>query len=73
MSPISTNLHFHGLTIPPTCHQDDVMKTSVQPGDPPFGDIVFGFRTMSRKDFIGTIRTFTDFPSSSYSGEHPAH
>jgi len=36
MSPVSTNLHFHGLTIPPLCHQDDVMKTSVQPGDPPF-------------------------------------
>jgi FtsP/CotA-like multicopper oxidase with cupredoxin domain len=36
MSPVSTNLHFHGLTIPPTCHQDDVLKTSVQPGDTPF-------------------------------------
>jgi FtsP/CotA-like multicopper oxidase with cupredoxin domain len=36
MSPTSTNLHFHGLTIPPVCHQDDVMKTSVQPGDAPF-------------------------------------
>jgi FtsP/CotA-like multicopper oxidase with cupredoxin domain len=36
MSPVSTNLHFHGLTIPPTCHEDDVMKTSVQPGDAPF-------------------------------------
>ena len=36
MSPASTNLHFHGLTIPPTCHEDDVMKTSVQPGDAPF-------------------------------------
>ncbi len=36
MSPVSTNLHFHGLTIPPVCHQDDVMKTSVQPGDKPF-------------------------------------
>ena len=36
MSAVSTNLHFHGLTIPPVCHQDDVMKTSVQPGDPPF-------------------------------------
>ena len=33
---VSTNLHFHGLTIPPTCHQDDVLKTSVQPGDSPF-------------------------------------
>jgi FtsP/CotA-like multicopper oxidase with cupredoxin domain len=36
MNPVSTNLHFHGLTIPPVCHQDDVMKTSVQPGDAPF-------------------------------------
>jgi FtsP/CotA-like multicopper oxidase with cupredoxin domain len=36
MSAVSTNLHFHGLTIPPVCHQDEVFKTSVQPGDPPF-------------------------------------
>jgi FtsP/CotA-like multicopper oxidase with cupredoxin domain len=36
MSPISTNLHFHGLTIPPVCHQDDVLKTAIRPGDPPF-------------------------------------
>lgn len=36
MGPVSTNLHFHGLTVPPTCHEDDVMKTSVQPGDAPF-------------------------------------
>jgi FtsP/CotA-like multicopper oxidase with cupredoxin domain len=36
MSPLSTNLHFHGLSIPSTCHQDDVLKTSIQPHDPPF-------------------------------------
>src|SRR5271163_2061451 len=36
MSSVSTNLHFHGLTISPVCHQDDVLKTSIQPGDPPF-------------------------------------
>lgn len=36
MNAISTNLHFHGLTIPPVCHQDDVIKTSVQPGDAAF-------------------------------------
>ncbi len=36
MTAISTNLHFHGLTIPPVCHQDEVLTTSVQPGDPPF-------------------------------------
>jgi FtsP/CotA-like multicopper oxidase with cupredoxin domain len=32
----STNLHFHGLTVPPTCHEDDVLKTAVNPGDSPF-------------------------------------
>jgi FtsP/CotA-like multicopper oxidase with cupredoxin domain len=36
MTPTSTNLHFHGLTIPPVCHQDDVLNTSVSPQDPPF-------------------------------------
>ena len=36
MTPLSTNLHFHGLTIPPVCHQDDVLKTSISPGDPAF-------------------------------------
>ena len=36
MTSTSTNLHFHGLTVPPICHQDDVLKTSIQPGDAPF-------------------------------------
>jgi FtsP/CotA-like multicopper oxidase with cupredoxin domain len=36
MTPASTNLHFHGLTIPPVCHQDDVLKTSIAANDPPF-------------------------------------
>jgi FtsP/CotA-like multicopper oxidase with cupredoxin domain len=36
MSLISTNLHFHGLTVPPVCHQDDVLNTSIQPGEGPF-------------------------------------
>jgi FtsP/CotA-like multicopper oxidase with cupredoxin domain len=36
MSAVSTNLHFHGLTIPPVCHQDDVLKTSIQPGSAAF-------------------------------------
>lgn len=36
MTPYSTNLHFHGLAIPPVCHQDDTLNTLVQPGDPPF-------------------------------------
>ena len=36
MTPVSTNLHFHGLTVPPVCHQDDVLRTSIQPDDPVF-------------------------------------
>jgi FtsP/CotA-like multicopper oxidase with cupredoxin domain len=32
----STNVHFHGLNIPPTCHQDDVLTTLIQPGSSGF-------------------------------------
>ena len=32
----STNVHFHGLNIPPVCHQDDVIDTLIQPGSPGF-------------------------------------
>ncbi len=33
MDGAMTNLHFHGLSVPPTCHQDDVINTTVMPGD----------------------------------------
>lgn len=33
MDGAMTNLHFHGLSVPPTCHQDDVINTTVKPGD----------------------------------------
>ncbi len=36
MTATSTNLHFHGLTVPPVCHQDDVLNTSISTGDAPF-------------------------------------
>jgi len=36
MMALSTNLHFHGLTVPPTCHEDDVLRTMVEPGGPAF-------------------------------------
>ena len=32
----STNVHFHGLNVPPICHQDDVLTTIIQPGSPGF-------------------------------------
>jgi len=32
MNAAMTNLHFHGLTVPPTCHQDDVIKTAIPSG-----------------------------------------
>ncbi|HTV64926.1 MAG TPA: multicopper oxidase domain-containing protein [Bryocella sp.] len=34
--PGTTNMHFHGLNVPPICHQDDVIYTLIQPGDPPW-------------------------------------
>lgn len=36
MSPTATNLHFHGMSVPPVCHQDDVLHTLIQPQDRPF-------------------------------------
>ncbi len=32
----STNVHFHGLNVPPTCHADDVINTLIQPNTPGF-------------------------------------
>lgn len=31
MSQSATNMHFHGMNVAPTCHQDDVINTLIQP------------------------------------------
>ena len=36
MTADSTNLHFHGLSIPPDCHQDESLNTLVRPADSVF-------------------------------------
>ena len=36
MTITSANLHFHGLSIPALCHQDEVLQTSIQPNSPAF-------------------------------------
>src|SRR5262249_45524421 len=36
MTVSSTNLHFHGLVIPAACHQDETLKTLIQPADDAF-------------------------------------
>ena len=36
MNALATNLHFHGLTVPPVCHEDDVLHTLIAPGKLPF-------------------------------------
>jgi FtsP/CotA-like multicopper oxidase with cupredoxin domain len=36
MQVTSTNLHFHGLTVPSLCHQDDVLHTLIEAGSPAF-------------------------------------
>jgi len=32
----ATNLHFHGLAVPPVCHQDEATRTMIAPGAPTF-------------------------------------
>ena len=32
----TTNVHFHGLNVPPLCHQDDVISTLIAPSTTPF-------------------------------------
>jgi FtsP/CotA-like multicopper oxidase with cupredoxin domain len=36
MAATATNLHFHGLYLPPLCRQDETLNTSIQPSDPAF-------------------------------------
>jgi FtsP/CotA-like multicopper oxidase with cupredoxin domain len=36
MDGLATNLHFHGLTVPSICHQDDAIDTLISPGTRPF-------------------------------------
>jgi FtsP/CotA-like multicopper oxidase with cupredoxin domain len=36
MVATSTNIHFHGLNIPPICHEDEILTTDVENTDPPF-------------------------------------
>ncbi len=33
MYPLSLNLHAHGTNLPPVCHQDEVLKTIINPGE----------------------------------------
>jgi FtsP/CotA-like multicopper oxidase with cupredoxin domain len=44
MDPSFTNLHFHGMSIPPVCHQDDVIRTAIPTGDE------FDYRVMIPRD-----------------------
>jgi len=36
MVATSTNIHFHGLNIPPVCHQDEIIDTDIENTDPAF-------------------------------------
>jgi len=44
MTPSSTNLHFHGLALPPACHQDETLRTAIRPS------AAFEYRTRIPKD-----------------------
>jgi FtsP/CotA-like multicopper oxidase with cupredoxin domain len=36
MVATSTNIHFHGLNVPPKCHQDEIVATDIENTDPAF-------------------------------------
>jgi FtsP/CotA-like multicopper oxidase with cupredoxin domain len=36
MTSFSSNIHFHGMNLPPKCHQDETIFTLINPGDPTF-------------------------------------
>ena len=36
MVATSTNIHFHGLNIPPKCHEDEILTTDIENTDAPF-------------------------------------
>src|SRR6202050_5001582 len=36
MVATSTNIHFHGLNIPPVCHEDEILNTDIENTDPAF-------------------------------------
>ena len=54
----STNVHFHGMKVPPTCHQDDVINTLIQPGTAGFQYNIH-IPQASRPACIGTTLTST--------------
>ena len=41
MNSTSVNIHYHGTNLPPTCHQDEVIKTIVNAGQTFQYDVVF--------------------------------
>ena len=45
----STNIHFHGMNIPPVCHQDEVVKTVIPNNGVPFPVFVQSARQRSAR------------------------
>jgi len=41
MNSTSVNIHYHGTNLPPTCHQDEVIKTIINAGQTFQYDVVF--------------------------------
>jgi len=59
----STNVHFHGMNVPPVCHQDDVLTTLIQPGSPGFqyGVQVPAFQPPGLYWYHPHVHGFTEF------------
>ena len=71
MTKSSTNLHFHGLNVPPTCHQDEVIRTLIQPSAEPF-EYRIHIPETQKPGLTGIIRIPTGSARARFSAEPPA-
>ena len=80
MDPSVTNLHFHGMTIPAVCHQDEVIRTAVPAGNRTPEDHVFHihqihFRLLAidgKPVSDPTMRDTIDVPYWNFVGPYPS-
>jgi hypothetical protein len=62
MNTSSLNIHYHGTNTSPTCQQDEVIKTLINPHETFQYNVAFP--PTNRRDFIGTIRMSMALPST---------
>ena len=68
MAATSTNIHFHGLNIPPVFHQDEVLNTAIQNTELSASNMTFEFLLAKPQACIGITRIFMDLRTLQVNG-----